>query len=102
MKNTHKMTKSYFLGFVLSVILTVIPFYVVEYYNTIDKLVLFIIVISCAIVQIYVHLTLFLHLHNTAHQTWHLISLIFTIFIISTLVLGSIWIMKHLHHNLMI
>lgn len=99
--NTYTI-KSYFLGFVLSIIFTIIPFYTTAYCSTINKLTLFIIIITCAIIQIYIHLILFLHLNNTAHQKWHLISLIFTIFIIFILILGSIWIMTHLHHNLMI
>ncbi|WP_236840124.1 cytochrome o ubiquinol oxidase subunit IV [Blochmannia endosymbiont of Camponotus nipponensis] len=70
--------------------------------STINKNLLKYIIIFCSITQVFVHLIFFLHLENTPHQTWNLISLIFTVFIVFILVLGSIWIMTHLHHNLMI
>lgn len=98
----HRTYKSYLLGFVLSIILTIIPFYMIEYYSVINKLLLLLIIVSCAVIQIYIHLILFLHLNNIFHQMWNFISLIFTIFIIFILILGSTWIMTHLHHNLMI
>lgn len=93
--------KSYFIGFILSIILTIIPFWAVKYHNTINKVILLILIISCAIIQIYIHLILFIHLNNTSNKIWNLISLIFTMFIVFILILGSIWIMTHLHHNLM-
>ncbi|URJ32920.1 cytochrome o ubiquinol oxidase subunit IV [Candidatus Blochmannia vicinus] len=100
MKNgyTHN---SYLIGFVLSMILTIIPFFMVTY-NIINKKILMNIIISCAVIQIFVHLIFFLHLGNTSHKVWNLISLMFTVFIVFILIFGSIWIMTHLHHNLMI
>lgn len=103
MKNSiHCSIKSYFFGFILSLILTIIPFYVIEYCNLTHKSILLLIIISCAIIQIYIHLILFLHLNTIPNKIWHVISLIFTTFIIFVLILGSTWIMTHLHHNLMI
>lgn len=102
MKTIHYTSKSYFLGFILSVILTIIPFYIIGYCDLINKSVLLLIIISCAIIQIYVHLILFLHLNNISNQIWNIISLVFTIFVVFVLILGSIWIMEHLHHNLII
>lgn len=94
--------KSYFIGFILSTILTIIPFYIIEYCNILNKSTLLLIIISCAIIQIYIHLILFIHLNNILNQIWNVVSLIFTIFITFVLIFGSTWIMTHLHHNLMI
>lgn len=96
--NTEK--KSYYVGFLLSMLLTFIPFYIIHC-NIFNKDISLIIIISCAIIQIYVHLIYFLHLGHMPHMKWNIISLVFTIFIIFILVLGSMWIMTHLHHNLM-
>lgn len=93
---------TYFIGFILSVILTIIPFCAVKYCNFINKSIPLLIITICAFIQIYIHLVLFIHLNNTSNKIWNLISLIFTMFIIFILILGSIWIMTHLHHNLII
>ncbi|ADV33641.1 cytochrome o ubiquinol oxidase, subunit IV [Candidatus Blochmanniella vafra str. BVAF] len=98
--NNNNSNTSYFIGFVLSLILTIIPFYTIQY-NIFDKKILLIITISCALIQIYIHLVYFLHLIHISDRKWIITSLIFTIFIVFILVLGSVWIMTHLHHNLM-
>ncbi|WHL24871.1 MAG: cytochrome o ubiquinol oxidase subunit IV [Candidatus Blochmannia vicinus] len=100
MKNAYTHN-AYLIGFILSIILTIIPFFMVTYNITNNKI-LTNIIISCAVIQIFVHLICFLHLGNVSHQLWNLIFLIFTVFIVFILVFGSIWIMTHLHHNLMI
>lgn len=100
MKNSYTQ-KSYLIGFVLSVVLTIVPFFIVTH-DAINKKILINIIVLCSVVQIFVHLIFFLHLGHISNQSWNLISLIFTIFIVFILVLGSIWIMTHLHHNLMI
>lgn len=97
----HPTNQSHWIGLGLSIIFTIIPFYVVEY-NFFQKNVSLIIIILCAITQIYVHLTFFLHLGHALNQEWYIVSLIFTVFILLILILGSIWIMTHLHTNLMI
>ncbi|URJ32647.1 cytochrome o ubiquinol oxidase subunit IV [Blochmannia endosymbiont of Camponotus sp.] len=101
MKNGYTQ-KSYLIGFVLSVVLTIVPFVIVAHDAIHNKIILINIIVFCAIMQIFVHLICFLHLGNVSNQAWNLISLIFTVFIVFILVLGSVWIMTHLHHNLMI
>lgn len=98
----YSKNKSHWIGFVLSMILTTIPFYIIQY-NIFEKNISLTIIVLCAIIQIYVHLTYFLHIgFNTVNQAWYIVSLVFTIFIVLILVLGSIWIMTHLHYNLML
>ncbi|WWP00693.1 MAG: cytochrome o ubiquinol oxidase subunit IV [Candidatus Dasytiphilus stammeri] len=95
----HNSVKNYLIGFLLSIILTVIPFWIVmtrilPYHST-----LFIIV-TCAVVQIIVHLVFFLHLNSSAKEEvrWNLLALIFSILIIALLVIGSLWIMWNLNY----
>lgn len=97
----HIMNKTHWIGFLLSIFFTIIPFLTVQY-NLFEKNTLLIIIVFCAIIQIYIHLVYFLHIQKMPHPEWSIISLIFTIFILFILILGSIWIMTHLHHNLMI
>lgn len=97
---TNIHIKHYCIGFILSLIFTIIPFYIIQH-NCFEQQTSYIIVIFCAITQIYIHLIYFLHLNQISNQMWNIISLIFTTFIVLILITGSIWIMTHLHHNLM-
>ncbi|PPI88398.1 cytochrome o ubiquinol oxidase subunit IV [Candidatus Pantoea edessiphila] len=97
----HKNIKSYIIGFFLSVILTVIPFWIVIAKNTSYHIAISV-VVGCAIIQILVHLFCFLHLDNKSEEGWNLISLIFASLIILIIVTGSIWIMWNLNYNMMI
>jgi len=60
--NLHGSVKSYLTGFVLSVILTGIPFWMVMT-EAFDKGPTYITIVLLAVVQIFVHLKYFLHLN---------------------------------------
>lgn len=98
---SHGSAKSYLIGFILSVILTVIPFGMVMAGSASHNL-LIAAVIGCAVVQIVVHLVYFLHLNTSSEQRWNVVALVFAILIIAIVVVGSIWIMMNAHHNMMI
>ncbi|MDR6355358.1 cytochrome o ubiquinol oxidase subunit IV [Pseudomonas psychrotolerans] len=49
-----------------------------------------------------VHLYFFLHLNTSEEQRWNVISFGFTVVIVGIVVVGSLWIMYHMHHNMMI
>jgi len=97
----HGSLKSYAIGFILSVILTAIPFWLVmgnvfENSNTTAFIIL-----GFAAVQIVVHMIYFLHMSNKAEGGWSMLSLIFTIIVVVIMLAGSIWVMYHLNHNMM-
>jgi cytochrome o ubiquinol oxidase operon protein cyoD len=48
-----------------------------------------------------VHLVFFLHLNRRPEQHWYRVALVFTVMVIATLVVGTLWIMTHLNHNMM-
>lgn len=98
--NFKFINQPHWIGFILSIFLTSIPFYIIQY-QVFKHNILLAITICCAIAQVYIHLIYFLHLGHMPHLAWNIISLIFTIFIVFVLVIGSLWIMIHLHHNLM-
>ncbi|MBK4775794.1 cytochrome o ubiquinol oxidase subunit IV [Candidatus Pantoea edessiphila] len=92
--------KSYIFGFILSVVLTNIPFWMVISHST-SHYVMLGIIVSCAIIQILVHLFCFLHLDSKSENGWNMISLVFSALIILIIVTGSIWIMSNLNYNMM-
>ena len=96
----HGSSKQYTIGFVLSIILTLIPFGMVMAGMT-GTAVIATIAIT-AIAQVMVQLIYFLHLNGSAEQRWDTIAFIYTILVIAILFIGSIWIMNYLHSNMMV
>ncbi|WP_243359497.1 cytochrome o ubiquinol oxidase subunit IV [Fundidesulfovibrio terrae] len=91
--------KSYATGFVLSIVLTLIPFMLVMTGALSHSAIVFCI-FATAILQIFVQLHYFLHLDTSSAMHWNLMSLLFTFFIIFLFVGGSIWIMYSLHYRM--
>lgn len=96
----HGSVKEYVWGLVLSIVLTLIPFALVMYGSLSDGLTLSIILL-CAVAQIMVQLVFFLHMNTSSEQIWNTTSAVFIVLITAILVLGSIWIMQHLNHNML-
>jgi cytochrome o ubiquinol oxidase operon protein cyoD len=96
----HGSYKSYAIGFILSVILTVIPFGLVMY-PTLPKSITLLIVLVFAIVQVLVHLVYFLHLDRSAAQRNNVIAFVFAAIVIVLLVGLSLWIMFSIHTYMM-
>lgn len=97
----HGSVTSYMIGFVLSIILTAIPFWLVMNHNM-PHSITFNIVILCAVVQVLVHLAYFLHLNTKSENGWNMIAIVFTAMVILIIVVASIWIMWNLNINMMV
>ena len=97
----HGSFKDYVTGFVLSVILTAIPFWLVMGNVIEDKLVTGVVILVLAMVQIVVHMIYFLHMNTKSEGGWTFLALIFTITIVVITLCGSIWVMHHLNTNMM-
>ena len=93
--------KSYLIGFILSVILTVIPFAMVMS-GTASHTTILATVVGLAVVQIIVHLVYFLHMNGSSEERWNLVAFLFTAMIIAIVVVGSLWIMYNLNINMMV
>lgn len=96
----HGSVKSYAIGFILSVILTIIPFGLVMY-PSLPKSITLLIVLAFAIVQVLVHLVYFLHLDRSAAQRNNVIAFVFAAIVIVLLVGLSLWIMFSIHTFMM-
>jgi cytochrome o ubiquinol oxidase operon protein cyoD len=92
--------RTYVVGLVLAVLLTLIPFAAATDLAGGRDAALWVIVI-CAAVQMVVHLVFFLHLNRRPEQYWYRVALVFTVLVIAILVVGTLWIMTHLNHNMM-
>ena len=92
--------KSYLTGFVLSLILTAIPFALVMS-GTWSSSAILAGIFGAGIVQILVHLYYFLHLDTSSAARWNVLAMIFTLLIMALFVGGTLWIMNSLNYRMM-
>ncbi len=97
----HGTLQSYVTGFVLAVILTAIPFWLVMGKAFEKSSTTAIVILAFAAVQIVVHMVYFLHMTTRAENGWSMMALIFTAVLVIIMMSGSIWVMYHLDHNMM-
>jgi cytochrome o ubiquinol oxidase subunit IV len=97
----HGTFKSYMTGFILSVILTAIPFWLVMADVLDSKTATAMIVMGLGAVQIVVHMIYFLHMNTKSEGGWTMLALVFTIIIVVIALTGSLWVMHHLNTNMM-
>lgn len=93
--------KTYVTGFVLSLILTCIPFAAVAF-GWFSMGVTLIVVAIAAVIQILVHLFCFLHLDFSEENAWNTGSGAFSVVILAILVGGTLWLMYSLEMRTMI
>jgi cytochrome o ubiquinol oxidase subunit IV len=96
----HATMKGYVTGFVLSVILTAIPFWLVMAKVLPPDATRFII-LGFAAVQVLVHMIYFLHLNGKVEGGWTMLATVFTIIVVVIMLAGSIWVMYHMNENMM-
>jgi cytochrome o ubiquinol oxidase operon protein cyoD len=97
----HGTLGSYLTGFVLSVVLTAIPFWLVMGNVLSDRIMTSIVIMAFAAVQIVVHMICFLHMNTKSEGGWTFIALVFTLTLVVVTLVGSIWVMYHLDTNMM-
>jgi cytochrome o ubiquinol oxidase operon protein cyoD len=100
-EGAHGTFRSYVTGFVLSVILTAIPFWLVMGNVLNDTLKTSIVVMALAAVQIVVHMIYFLHMNTKSEGGWTFLALVFTLTLVVITLVGSIWVMYHMDQNMM-
>lgn len=97
----HGTRRSYLIGFLLSAVLTAVPFWLVmtgalgSTQGTVAAIFLM------AAAQMIVHVVCFLHVTRSAEGGWTLVALVFTAVLLLILIIGSLWIMYHLNSNMM-
>ena len=97
----HGSFKSYMIGFVLSVILTAIPFWLVMGDVLENKTLLVIAIMGLGVIQIFVHMIYFLHMDTKSEGGWTFMALIFTVVVLLITLSGSLWVMYNMNKNMM-
>lgn len=93
--------RSYVVGFLLSVVLTVVPFWLVMSDATNNIALALTVIFVLGGIQILVHVHYFLHVTIKVEQGWQAMSLMFTAMLLVIILAGSIWVMLHLEDNMM-
>ncbi|MEO0437755.1 MAG: cytochrome o ubiquinol oxidase subunit IV [Pseudomonadota bacterium] len=96
----HGSVKEYVNGLLLSLVLTAIPFAIVMSGAVTGPAAVGVVLI-CAVGQVFVQLIFFLHMNTSSEQMWNVTSAVFVVVLVAILIIGSIWIMNHLNHNML-
>lgn len=96
----HGSRRGYLTGFVLSAVLTAIPFWLAMT-GVLSVQWTAILITLLAFAQIAVHTVCFLHVNTRSEGGWTLVALVFTAIMVLIVISGSLWIMYHLHGNMM-
>lgn len=97
----HGTLRDYVIGFLASVVLTVIPFWLVMADPIGNATVTALLVMEFGVLQILVHMFYFLHMNTTSQHGWIMMSAIFTGVIVLITLIGSMWVMYHLNAHMM-
>ncbi|WP_243049151.1 cytochrome o ubiquinol oxidase subunit IV [Dyella sp. RRB7] len=96
----HGSTKSYLIGFALSVVLTLASFGVVMSGAVPHDLMMPGIVVF-GVAQLVVQLVCFLHMGTSPAQRGNLAIMLFTVLILAIVVVGSLWVLHNMNENMM-
>ncbi|KQX01532.1 MULTISPECIES: cytochrome o ubiquinol oxidase subunit IV [Telluria group] len=99
--HNHGSLKSYTIGFILSVILTAIPFWLVMGNVFANPATTAFTILGFAAVQIVVHMVYFLHMNAKVEGGWSMLAMMFTLILVVIVLSGSIWVMYHMNANMM-
>lgn len=97
----HGSRRGYVIGFLLSVVLTAIPFWLVMTGVIADSRVTAGLIMGAAAIQIVVHMVFFLHMNTKSEAGWTFMALIFTVIIVVIVIAGSLWVMYNMNLNMM-
>ncbi|MYN41439.1 cytochrome o ubiquinol oxidase subunit IV [Duganella sp. FT109W] len=97
----HGSLKDYAIGFILSVILTAIPFYLVMTKAFDKSSTTAMVILGFAAIQVIVHMVYFLHMNGKAEGGWSMLATLFTLVLLVIVLAGSIWVMYHMNLNMM-
>ncbi|GAN53885.1 cytochrome o ubiquinol oxidase subunit IV [Tanticharoenia sakaeratensis] len=97
---SHGSYGSYFIGFVLSVVLTAAAFAIVMMHGMSPTATIGAIA-ALAVIQVLVHLVFFLHLSTNSESRWNTMAFVFTVISVILLVGGTLFIMHDTSVNMM-
>lgn len=98
-KHEHGTTKSYVIGFLLSLVFSLIPYYMVVN-KTATGSVLLAYILGFAVIQMFIQIFFFLHLGRGPKPFYNVVFFFATAGTIVMVVVGSVFIMNNLYHNM--
>lgn len=98
-KVEHGTTKSYIIGFLLSLLFTIIPYYLVVN-KSVKHSSLIATLLSFAVLQMAVQVFFFLHLGRGPKPLYNIFFFVGTVSLILVVVIGSIFIIDNLNYNM--
>jgi cytochrome o ubiquinol oxidase operon protein cyoD len=96
---SHGTIRSYTLGFALSIIATLLPYYALTH-NIVTPTRFIAIAVAAAIIQLFVQLVLFLHLSLRRSSAINTVLVTYTGVMVLCIVIGTLWVMYHLKANM--
>lgn len=105
-KSTRRLYRSYFIGFGLSLGLTILAFVVTMMQLDSDstaypKTALLVGLVILAAIQLVVQLVFFFHLGHESKPRLNTVSFLFMLMVVGIIGFGSLWIMYNLNYNMM-
>lgn len=97
----HVSMRDYTVGFILAVILTVIPFALVMGKVFESSTTTALVILGLGAIQMVVHMVYFLHMNAKSEGGWTMLAFMFTLIIVVITLVGSIWVMHNLNTNMM-
>ncbi|QHE85392.1 cytochrome o ubiquinol oxidase subunit IV [Hydrogenophaga sp. BPS33] len=97
----HSSFSGYMVGFVLSIVLTAIPFWLVMGDVISHRTTAVLVLGGFAVLQILVHMVCFLHMNGKVEGGWTMLSTIFTVVFVAIAIAGTLWVMFHMNTNMM-
>jgi cytochrome o ubiquinol oxidase subunit IV len=98
---SHGSFKSYITGFILSIVLTLVPFALVMSEVVASRQVILFGISGAAITQVLVHLHYFLHLDTSSANRWNVLVLLFTLLIMIIIIGGTLVVIYNLNYRMM-
>jgi cytochrome o ubiquinol oxidase operon protein cyoD len=92
--------RGYLVGLGLATLITVVAFFI-SGTSLVWQPSIPIALVVLAVAQMGVHLVFFLHITSGPESSNNLLALMFGLLIVMLLIVGSLWIMTHLNHNMM-
>ena len=106
MSSHNKVRRSYIIGYILSMVLTIAAFGIVgmhlstHHQTPTDQIVMMLLVVF-AIAQLVVQAVFFLHLGKEPKPRLNLMAFLFMILVVVIIVFGSLWIMQNLNYHML-
>lgn len=91
-QESHGNTRSYIFGYILSIILTILPLWLVLG-HIMGRTALTVAILIMATLQFLIQLVFFMHIWESERPRYNVIAVIFGVVFVITIVAGSAWIM---------